>query len=323
MRDVVLVAGIVLMVGLLAAVQFREPMPASRLRLAGVATPVTAMVRWGIDQGLFAAEGLEVDFSEQSESGDVDQIWGGVDAVIGDLETTLRLQDRSDRPVRVALVLAVSQGAHVMQARAGIDQIDGIKGHRIGMAAGAVGEWMLQQALASAGLARADVTVVPVASGQVAVSLATHQIDAVVAPAWALADWSAAGAANRLFDSAHIPGCLAEVLLVDQTFLKQRPMTVAALRRAWTATACAWLQRGDSSTGGLSLPRPAVREPLQWLDRTSGFRLIPDEAQGEVLGSDRLRVSLDKIQRLMHSTGWIGFGRPDACLDGLGGGGGK
>ncbi|MEO5362699.1 MAG: ABC transporter substrate-binding protein [Magnetococcus sp. DMHC-8] len=120
------------------------------------------------------------------------------------------------------LVFGVSAGADVVLARAGIDTLAGLRGQRIGVEQSALGVLMLRKLLEAAGLARSDLTVVPVTSTDHQRVWRAGQVDALVTCEPVASVLQAEGG-YRIFDSRGIPDTIFDVLAVRTSVLRRRP----------------------------------------------------------------------------------------------------
>ncbi len=135
-------------------------------------------------------------------------------------------------PVRIALVFDTSQGADVVMARPGIDRVEDLAGHRIGVEETAAGALMLRKSLEAGGLIPDDVIRVPLIGGAHMAAYQNGEIDAVISYE-PFASRLAALGATRLYDSSAFPGLIVDVLAVSERAISHHYTALASLLTAY------------------------------------------------------------------------------------------
>lgn len=145
---------------------------------------------------------------------------GEVDGAPLTLDEVLWLRDKG-MPLVTVLVIDSSAGADVLLARRDIEQLADLRGRRIGVEASALGTVMLVKTLEAAGLARADVTVVPMTEDHVA-AWDKGDLDAILTYPPSTATLEGRGL-QPLFDSRSIPQLILDVLAVKPEVVQRQP----------------------------------------------------------------------------------------------------
>ena len=196
--------------------------------------------------------------------------------------------------LRAVLVLDISRGADALVARPDIRHLGDLKGRRIGVENQALGAYLLNRALESAGLGLNDVSVVPLTVDTHESAYLAGAIDAAVTFEPALSRLRRLGARN-LFTSNQIPGEIFDLLVLRADAYEHYQATLKNLAGAWfrvldelrtapTETAVALGRRTQTrgpdmlrALAGLTLPdraenlrllsgpSPAIAQPLQRL----------------------------------------------------------
>lgn len=83
-------------------------------------------------------------------------------------------------PIKVIWVVDISQGADALVARYGVAGLADLRGRKVGVEQTAVGAYMLNAALAKAGLRTTDITVVPLPLDEHLTAWRESQVDALV-----------------------------------------------------------------------------------------------------------------------------------------------
>ncbi|MCB9563744.1 MAG: ABC transporter substrate-binding protein [Kofleriaceae bacterium] len=133
---------------------------------------------------------------------------------------------------RIILAIDVSNGADALVARADVPDLAALRGKRIGAENEALGLHVLTRALATAGLTRADVTIVPIDLASQRAAFEAGEVDAVVTYEPTRTQLLRTGA-HELFSSRQMPDEIVDVLVMRQAVLDQRPAAVRALIDGW------------------------------------------------------------------------------------------
>lgn len=225
---------------------------------------------------------------------------GGLDAALLTADFALRIAERNDG-CRIALVVDVSNGGDAVLARPGIERLDQLEGHTVGVEVSSLGLYVLRRAFDTEGLDLLDrgaVEIVPIDYPELAQAYRDGRVDAVVVFEPERSELIAEGA-NQLFDSSRIPGEIVDVLLVRDRLLDTRPGDVRALADGWFE-ARELLQR----TPERALPIMAAREGVSEdaMRRSLSGMEIPDRAANRRLlggGSSDLGATLERLAETM------------------------
>lgn len=155
--------------------------------------------------------------------------------------------------LRAFLVTDVSNGADALLARPGIGSLAELRGHSVAYEAGALGAFMLDQALARGGLHRDDIRLVNLSVDQHLAAYRAGRADAFVTFEPARTRLLAEGA-QVLFSSRDIPGKIVDVLVVHPDLLKPRARDLRALVDGWFR-ALAFLRHQPGEAHALMAPR--------------------------------------------------------------------
>ncbi|SFT55572.1 ABC transporter substrate-binding protein [Halomonas saccharevitans] len=131
-------------------------------------------------------------------------------------------------PLTVVAVCDDSVGADMVLARPGITALTELAGHRIAVEQTAVGNLMLSQFLAAAGLTRDDLEVIDMAPNEQLAAWRTGTIEAAITYEPTASRLLREGAV-RLFDSSQFPDVILDVLAVRQDRLTGRKAALSAL----------------------------------------------------------------------------------------------
>lgn len=218
-------------------------------------------------------------------------------------------------PLQLVALLDLSVGADVVLGRPELQNLIDLKGRRLGLETGAVGQLMAVHALRSVGLSAADVQLVPLPYDQHLAAWQAGQVDALVTFEPAASRLLRLGA-RRLFDSRQLPNDLliADVLAVHRDALPQQSLHLSELLRA--------LFRAQHHFHSMTLDAQYRLAPWlglppdQVLTAFKGVRLTKwAENRQQLFGQPApLAQAADRLNRFMASQGLLP--RP-APLEGL------
>lgn len=134
--------------------------------------------------------------------------------------------------LRVFFVADFSNGADVLLARRGINNIPQLKGKRIGVEKTALGAYFLALILQANHLSIDDMHVVALPVDEHVAAFRTGHVDAVITFEPASGELRKAGA-ERLFDSSRVPGKIVDVLVARASDLDQHREQLRQLLAAW------------------------------------------------------------------------------------------
>lgn len=154
-----------------------------------------------------------------------------IDAATVTTDDVLRLA-ADGRSERVVLVLGVSNGADAVLAKPPTTSAADLKGHKIAVESNSLGSYVLARALDSAGLTLADVQLISGRIDRHDRELTVGTADVVVTYEPFLSRILRRGTTS-VFDSAKMPGEIAEVLVVPAQLAAQPPAALSELKTAW------------------------------------------------------------------------------------------
>jgi NitT/TauT family transport system substrate-binding protein len=213
-----------------------RPAPAKAAPLTIAYSDWPGWVAWdvGLQKGFFAAEGVDVELKWFEYAPSMEAFTAGkVDAVAmtnGDALIT-----RASGTPSVAIVINdFSDGNDMVVARAGIPDVKGLRGKKVGVELGFVDHFLLLQALTTAGLKESDVTLVNVPTDQTPQLLKSGQVDAIAA--WQPNSGQAlreSPGSKPVYTSADAPGLIYDLLCVSPKSLRERKEDWKKVAKVW------------------------------------------------------------------------------------------
>lgn len=294
------------------------------LRLGLNATPGSAVLRFGAREGWFADEGLSLRLAEERDATAIEDALaaGALDGAAVDTEVAIAMRARGVK-VRVILLLDQSTTADVILGVPGIDDPSGLAGRRVAYVPGSRGELLLRAALADVGSDPDAIEPVAVVGEEPAALLERGEVDAAAVSepeASRLLEPTASDAPEigLVFASGDVPGVLAEVLVVREEVIAERPGQLLALVRGWSAT-IGMMRDLDEETVDATLVRLIASGGDDGLARLAGTFFYDVEASAVELlpGGRYYDVTVDRASTIAIATGAIREPvAPDAVLDG-------
>lgn len=154
-----------------------------------------------------------------------------IEAATLTLDEVLALR-QSRLPIRIILVMDVSDGGDVILGQPEISNFNQLKGKRVAVETGALGAYMIIRALEIHNMSLNDIEIdhLDVSSHEAAFS--NGQVDAVVTFEPVRTRLISLGA-KELFNSRKLPGEIVDVLVVHQAILDDRPELIRQLLEGW------------------------------------------------------------------------------------------
>ncbi|MDH5300538.1 MAG: ABC transporter substrate-binding protein [Gammaproteobacteria bacterium] len=156
---------------------------------------------------------------------------GSVQAATLTMDEVLKIKEVGV-PIKVVLVINISEGGDVILARQGIRSVKDLKGKRVANEGSVLAQYLLARALEINGLSLADIRSVRLSSTMHETVFTDGGIDAVVTYEPAKTKLIRNGAA-QIFSSADIPGEIVDVLVVTEKYLATHPEVVKDLVDGW------------------------------------------------------------------------------------------
>lgn len=211
----------------------------------------------------------------------------------------------TDPDQQIVLVCDFSNGADVLLAKPEFKSIRDLRGHRIGVEAGALGAYFLARALASEGMTARDVTLLHVPLDEHEDVYLSGKVDAVVTFEPRRTRLLAAGA-RILFDSSRLPGEILDVLVTRNEVASRRRDALSALVDGWFR-ALEYLRQHPVESARLVVDREHLK-PEEFL---AALKLIqqPDRAGNARLlgpGTNNLLGTLRRLSGVMVENKLLG-----------------
>ncbi len=284
-----------------------SPEPSTSLRLGICPWPVDDFLYLAEQKEFTHDEGLDLRIVEFSSVSDARRAYerGKIDALAATVVEVLQIRDDSTRSPQIVQVLDYSDGADVILARAGITNLAGLRGARIGMEPASLSGYVLGRALEKAGLSLADVKPVSLVQLDLHEAFRRGELDAIVTYPPASLALMRNGRANKIFSTAEIPGEVLDVIAVEADVITKRSKDVAALLRAYHR-ALVYARENPADAYRIMAERENITPEDFHLALKDGIRLLSDSDQATYLRPDgKLAAVIDTSDRLLRQSGQI------------------
>jgi NitT/TauT family transport system substrate-binding protein len=212
------------------------------------------------EQGLFEKNGLNVDlryFDSYTDSINALST-GAIDANSQTLNDTIASASGGAK-LKVVLVNDNSTGNDQIIAREGINSVADLRGLKVGVEQGAVDHYLLQLALAKAGLTDKDIQLVPLLTDAAAAAFVAGQVDAVAVFAPFTTTALQRPGSHAIATSADFPGAIPDHLVVTDSLAQNQPQVVQALVNTWFDT-LKWIKENQQAAVTIMAKRAGVSE---------------------------------------------------------------
>ncbi len=207
----------------------------------------------------------------------------------------------------------------------GKDKLADIKGQNVNLVELSVSHYLLTRGLDSVGLSEKDIKVVNTSDADMVASFAADDVTAVATWNPLVAEILAMPGANKVFDSARIPGEIIDMLVAKTAVVKDNPKFAKALVGAWFET-MAIMSRDDGEG-------KAAREAMGVASGTdlAGYEMQLASTKMFYAAKDSLAFAksadlpaiMDKVRTFSFDHGLLGDGAPSPDVIGMAFPGGK
>lgn len=229
---------------------------------------------------------------------------GLLDSAALTLDEAISLYD-SGEDIRVVLAMDVSNGADALLGQTSIENLQDIKGKRIGVEHTALGAYFIARIVEFLDLDKKDITIVSLEVNQHERAFKEKKIDAVVTfdpPRSKIIE----GGGKVLFDSSQIPGEIVDVLIVRAEKLEMFESNIDNLKWAWFK-AVKNIQNTPEKFASVIDKRMRVGEETV-MSVFDGLA-FPDKGENDMLlsrtANKGLRVSSQKMAEIMYENSLI------------------
>ena len=237
-------------------------------------------------KGFFKQVGANVELVELGTLTDVQRAYLGnrVDGFASTLIEAVQSQALGNNPLNIVMVADYSNGGDVIIANDSIKTFADIKGKRVGCEVSALGIFVLQRALATAGLNLEDVTLVNTEQAQRLEKMKNGKIDAFVTyPPFSISALKITGN-HHIFDSSKIPFEIIDTLSISKSVLDRNPDLPKKIHQAWNMA--------------LEYTQENPEEAYQTMAQREGITV--EEFKGVL--SDLVILDMEQQKALMHDT---------------------
>ena len=229
---------------------------------------------------------------------------GVVDAVA--LTTTYVIELLSDsQNDRIVLVIDVSRGGDAVVASPVIEGVHQLRGRRIGVETGSLGEFVLARALQEGGVSSADVHIVSMDITRQEAAFKAGAVDAVVTYEPFRSRLLAEGARD-IFNSAMMPNEIVDVLVVRDSVVQRQETALRHLADAWFNGLEYLRERQTDAAARVALRENVTAE--SYLSSLRGTELLDRDDNRRWLSGDgaSIRGHLERLASAMRAAGLAG-----------------
>ncbi|AKH69264.1 ABC transporter periplasmic binding protein, urea carboxylase region [Spongiibacter sp. IMCC21906] len=201
----------------------------------------------------------------------------------------------------------------------GSDSLADIKGQRVNLVELSVSHYLLARGLESVGMSESDVTVVNTSDADMVAVFPTSGVTSVVTWNPLLSEILEMPAANKVFDSSHIPGEIIDLLVINTETLKANPKLGKALTGAWYEIMATMSGESETAVAARTAMGTASGTDLAGYDAqlASTEMFFEPSAAVEFTNSAALKETMKNVAEFSFAHGLLGEGAPDAGFIGI------
>ncbi len=202
-------------------------------------------------------------------------------------DEVLYLSTVQKRESRVVLITDISTGGDAIIAKSEFEDMQSLRGRRIGVESSALGAFVITRALEKAGMSKNDIVIVTLEVSEHERAFKEGQVDAVVTFEPVRSKLLDLGG-RILFDSSQIPNEIVDVLVVSEEVMSSNGCrSLKILIEGWFR-AIEYLRENPRDAARLIAPREGVK-PKQFLQMLELIKIPDLEENKKILGkSDEL-----------------------------------
>lgn len=194
-----------------------------------------------------------------------------------------------------------------------------IKGQKVNLVELSVSHYLLARGLESVGLKESDVKVVNTSDADLVAVFGTKDVTAVTTWNPLLSEVMAQPKTTKVFDSAQIPGEIMDLLIINSATLEKNPALGKALVGAWYEIMGLMSARDKTGIAARTAMALASGTDLTGFEAqiasTKMFYTPADALQ--LVNSDELLKTMQKVAEFSFEHGLLGEGAPDATFIGV------
>jgi len=219
------------------------------------------------------------------------------------LDETLLLLE-SGLNAHIILVMDFSNGGDAILAKPGINNLNDLRGKKVGVERQAIGAFFLRKSLQKANVPLSEIEIISAEINEQERLFLTGKLDAVVTFEPVRSRLIAKGA-QQIFDSSKIPGEIVDVLIIEKDSLEQFPDEVNALLVGWFK-ALDYLKKYPEKAAPI-LARRLKISPQEVLDSYKGLILpdITDVLEFMAEPESPLKKTAEKISDVMFKNKFL------------------
>lgn len=196
-----------------------------------------------------------------------------------------------------------------------------IKGQQINLVELSVSHYLLARGLETVGLKESDVKVVNTSDADMVAVYGTKDVTAVTTWNPLLSEILAQPNSTKVFDSSQIPGEIMDLMIVNTETLKANPALGKALVGAWYEIMGVMSASDKAATAAKTAMAVASGTDLAGFEAqlASTKMFYTPAAALELINSDALLKTMQKVAEFSFDHGLLGDGAPDAGFIGVAG----
>jgi NitT/TauT family transport system substrate-binding protein len=189
-------------------------------------------------QGFFKNAGIDIELVELSSLAEVRRAFerGKIDGMASTLVEVLEAYKYSEQVAQPIIVIDYSNGADEILASHSLNNIQDLKGKKIGVEAGSLSTYLVNRALEINDIDNSEVVIIPMELHMLPRALKSGKVDAITSyPPISIAIKKQLEV-NVIFDSSLIPQKLLDIVAINKNILNNNPTLQSSFIQAWGET---------------------------------------------------------------------------------------
>lgn len=274
--------------------------PVMPIRIGLNAWPGYEFLYLAQERGFYREAGVSVELVELSSLADTRRAYerGAIDAFGTTLIDALQARYTTQPGPQIVRVVDHSNGADVIIARAGIKDVNALKGKRVGLEMVSLGVYILARALEKCDMGLTNVTTVYSDQDSMTRAMQAGELDAVVSYPPYSVSLLQQGDRQVIFSTVDLPGEVVDVLTFDSKVVAQRQAEVSRILRAFSR-AVEFTRTNESQAIQIMAKREGLQPEEFKATLKDGITLLDDSHQARYLRNG------GKLWELLRRVDWI------------------
>ena len=229
--------------------------------------------------GYYEMEGVNIQLVETGSLDDLRSAFerGKIDGMASSVIEVVQAAANTGRVATIFMIPDYSNGADVIISNESVKDVGELRGKKVGLEVGSLGEFMVARALQDYDMSLQDIVVVPMSQEQMLQAMDEKQVDAVMTYPPVSVELAKNPKNSILFTSADIPGEVMDVVTLSREVIKKNPELPKKIINVWQR-ALTYAKENPERAHKISADREGIT-PEEFASALEGVKLLSFQEQ--------------------------------------------